>query len=387
MEEKVITLSDEILDSKNMLVMKLLHYFIIDKKYNPIIIQGADNEIWLENLDEDYKVIRIVTENIINDEQYKFDVFKTKRIIKKIKKKTFSFNVKTLSIFLNLDKSIVFEENKNLSSVRAEKEADIKKNKFIKDSFPDIKDKLKYTEEGMELFAKITSDINEHNIEDSEKAENIFKPKYPLITYILVVLNVLLYVFPIIYGNQLNFFSKFCLYGPYVRNGEYYRIITASFMHANIIHLICNMYALFILGSQLESFIGKFKFTIVYFFSAITASLMSMAFLKDGISVGASGAIFGIMGALLYFGFHYRVYLGNVIKTNLIPVILVNLSFGFLIDGVDNFAHIGGLIGGLLINIGLGVKYKTSTFERVNGLIVSALFVLFLGYVAFVLAK
>ncbi len=387
MEEKVITLSDEILDSKNMLVMKLLHYFIIDKKYNPIIIQGADNEIWLENLDEDYKVIRIVTEKIMNDEQYKFDVFKTKRIIKKIKKKTFSFNVKTLSIFLNLDKSIVFEENKNLSSVRAEKEADIKKNKFIKDSFPDIKDKLKYTEEGMELFAKITSDINEHNIEDSEKAENIFKPKYPLITYILVVLNVLLYVFPIIYGNQLNFFSKFCLYGPYVRNGEYYRIITASFMHANIIHLICNMYALFILGSQLESFIGKFKFTIVYFFSAITASLMSMAFLKDGISVGASGAIFGIMGALLYFGFHYRVYLGNVIKTNLIPVILVNLSFGFLIDGVDNFAHIGGLIGGLLINIGLGVKYKTSTFERVNGLIVSALFVLFLGYVAFVLAK
>ena len=387
MEEKVITLSDEILDSKNMLVMKLLHYFIIDKKYNPIIIQGADNEIWLENLDEDYKVIRIVTENIINDEQYKFDVFKTKRIIKKIKKKTFSFNVKTLNIFLNLDKSIDFEDNKNLSSIRAEKESDIKKNDFIKESFPDIKDKLKYTEEGIELFAKITSDINEHNIEDSEKAENIFKPKYPLITYILVVVNILLYVFPIIYGNQLGFFSKFCLYSSYVRDGEYYRLITSSFLHANILHLLCNMYALFILGSQLESFIGKFKFTVVYFFSAITASLLSMTFLKDGISVGASGAIFGIMGALLYFGFHYRVYLGNVIKTNLIPVILVNLAFGLLVDGVDNFAHIGGLIGGLLINIGLGVKYKTSTFEKVNGLIVSFIYLGFLVYTAFIISK
>ena len=93
------------------------------------------------------------------------------------------------------------------------------------------------------------------------------------------------------------------------------------------------------------------------------------------------------MGALLYFGFHYRVYLGNVIKTNLIPVILVNLSFGFIVDGVDNFAHIGGLIGGLLINIGLGVKYKTSTFEKVNGLIVSFIYLGFLVYTAFIFSK
>lgn len=387
MEEEAITLSEEVLDPKNMLVMKLLHYFIVDKKYNPIIIQGADNEIWLENLDEDYKVIRIVTENIRNDEQYKFDVFKTKRILKKIKKKTFSFSIKTLNIFLNLSKDVEFEEDKNLSSVRAEKEADIKKNEVIKKLFPDIKDKLKYTEEGMELFAKITSDINEHNIKDSEKAENIFKPKYPIITYILVVVNVLAYILPILYGKNVNFFSKFCMYAPYVRAGEYYRILTAGFLHANLIHLLCNMYALFILGSQLESFIGKFKFTIVYFFSAITASLMSMVFLKDGISVGASGAIFGIMGAILYFGFHYRVYLGNVIKTNLIPVILINLAFGFMIDGIDNFAHIGGLCGGLLINIGLGVKYKSTTFEKVNGLITSFLYLGFLVFVAFFMAK
>ena len=114
---------------------------------------------------------------------------------------------------------------------------------------------------------------------------------------------------------------------------------------------------------------------------------MSMIFLKDGISVGASGAIFGIMGALLYFGFHYRVYLGNVIKTNLIPVIVLNLMLGFLMDGIDNWAHIGGLIGGLLINIGLGVKYKTSTFEKINGLIVSFIYLGFLIFVSFYLAR
>ena len=78
--------NDILLDDKNVLTMKLLHYFITEKNYNPIILQGVDNEIWLENLDADCKVIRIVSGYIHNDEQYDFDVFKTKRILKKIKK-------------------------------------------------------------------------------------------------------------------------------------------------------------------------------------------------------------------------------------------------------------------------------------------------------------
>ena len=69
------------LDDNNTVVMKLLHYFITEKDYNPIILQGADNEIWLENMNEDYKVVRIVTERIYNDEQFTFDSFKTKRIL------------------------------------------------------------------------------------------------------------------------------------------------------------------------------------------------------------------------------------------------------------------------------------------------------------------
>lgn len=90
---------EQLLDSKNMLVMKLLHYFIIDKNYNPIILQGAENEIWLENLDEDYRIVRIVTGTILNEEQFGFDIFKTKRIMKKIRNKTFSFNLKNFKYF------------------------------------------------------------------------------------------------------------------------------------------------------------------------------------------------------------------------------------------------------------------------------------------------
>ena len=81
------------LDDKNVIVMKLLHYFITEKNYNPIILQGAENEIWLENMDEDYKIVRIVSNYIHNDEQFRFDMFKTKRIVKKIQKKTFSLHL------------------------------------------------------------------------------------------------------------------------------------------------------------------------------------------------------------------------------------------------------------------------------------------------------
>ena len=105
---------------------------------------------------------------------------------------------------------------------------------------------------------------------------------------------------------------------------------------------------------------------------------------SNNASIGASGAIFGLLGSLLYFGYHYRVYLGNVIKSQIIPLLILNLGIGFMFNGIDNFAHIGGLIGGTLITIGLGIKYKSSTFERVNGFIVSILYLIFCLYMTFV---
>ena len=118
-----------IMDDKNILVMKLLHYFIIDKNYNPIILQGVENEIWLENMDEDYKVVRIVSNYIHNDEQFNFDIFKTKRIVKKIKKKTLSFRMDTLSIFLDLGDNVSQDIHAipHVECVKINTEADFKK--------------------------------------------------------------------------------------------------------------------------------------------------------------------------------------------------------------------------------------------------------------------
>ena len=371
------------LDGKNIIVMKLLHYFITEKNYNPIILQGAENEIWLENMDADYKIVRIVSNYIHNKEQFDFDIFKTKRIVKKIKKKTLTFNINTLSIFLDLGDNVLLEPVKNVDCIKVNEEKDLVKNEIINTIYPDLSKKLKYSEEGIQLFIKITSDINKHNKSDAEKIDEVFKIKYPMITYILIAVNVIIYVASIFSGSYDTILEKFSIFAPLIRMGQYYRLLTGTFLHANILHLAFNCYALYVIGTQLESYLGKWRYIFVYLFSAITGALFSMIFGGNSISIGASGAIFGLMGSLVYFGYHYRVFLGNVIKSQILPLIFVNLLIGFMSEGIDNAAHVGGLIGGLLITKALGIKYKSTTMEKINGIVLSIIFLVFSIYMAF----
>ncbi len=370
---------------RNELVMKLLHYFITEKNYNPIILQGAENEIWLENMEGDYKIVRIVSNHIHNKEQLSFDLFKTKRIVKKIKKKTFSFRMNVLSIFTDIGDNVELIPIKNNTLIHVGSENDLMKYDSIKESFPDISKKLVQSEDDMQLYIKLTSDINKKNQRMNEEVEDVFKPKKPTITRILIIINVLIFLSLILGGN--NFYNRtlirFGMYAPYIRSGEIYRLITSVFLHANIFHLLFNCYALYVIGSQIESFMGKGKYLFIYFLSGISGSLLSMIFSGNSLSIGASGAIFGLLGSLLYFGYHYRVYLGNVIKSQIIPLILINLVIGTLSMGIDNFAHIGGLIGGILSTMAVGVKYKSSKSQIINGIVMSIIYFSFLVFMAF----
>ena len=373
------------LDSKNVLTMKLLHYFITEKNYNPIILQGVENEIWLENLNEDCKVVRIVSGYIHNNEQFQFDMFKTKRIIKKIKKKTFSFNMNVMSIFLDMGDNISDDINSNpkFMCIKVNDEEDIKKSDIIGKVFPDLSKKMKYSEEGLELFMKITGDINKHNKDDASKMEKLFKSKVPYITYFLMAVNCIFYFVPILFGQYNYVINMFCVHGPSVRNGDYYRLLTGIFLHGSIFHLFFNCYALKILGSQIESFLGRTKYIIIYLLSGLCGSLMSIAFGGGVASIGASGAIFGLMGSLLYFGYYYRVYLGNVVISQILPIVVLNLGLGFMMSGIDNAAHIGGLIGGICVSFMLGINDKSDKTNRITGTILTVVLTAFMVYLAF----
>ncbi len=367
-------------------VMKLLHYFITVKGYNPIVLHGAENEIWLENMDSDYRIVRIVSNYIHNDEQFKFDVFRTHQIVKKIKKQTFSLNMNTLSFFINLGDNVNIDKfnNSNNIVVNVKEIDDLKDNSVVMKSFPDIVDDTNFEETGIELFMKITEDINKKNEKDNSIASDIFKKKIPYITLGIILINFIIFLLTYLFGkgseDVITLVNFGALYKPLVLKGEYFRLFTCAFLHIGVWHLVINSYSLYIIGSQLESFLGRIKFLFVYLISALCGSLMSITF-GSHVSAGASGAIFGLLGSLLYFGYNYRVFLGNVMRSQIIPLIILNLTLGFLSAGIDNAAHIGGLVGGLLATMAVGLKHKSSTFEKVNGFVVLIIYILFLGYV------
>ena len=152
---------NEIKINKNdILIMNLVHYFITEKDYNPVILHGISDEIWLENLSNDYKIVRIVSHYIHNNEQLKFDRFKLKRILDNLKKKTFTLDMPILSIYTSLGEDVNLPEKQdNILSVLISKNSEIESEGLL-EIFPDIVEKTKHKEEGLDLIVKISDDIN-----------------------------------------------------------------------------------------------------------------------------------------------------------------------------------------------------------------------------------
>lgn len=380
-------MSEVVIQKKDDIVMRLIHYFITEKNYTPIVVRGVKDEVWLENDEGPYRIIRINSNYIHNEEQYKMDVFKIKSVMKQIKKKTLALKMNALNIFLDVNDDIKIKDEKNIDSVVLKDIEDVNK-KEITEVFPDINDKIIKGEGGLNLIINVTNDINEKTEKNNKIYEDTFKQKKVYITNLLISICVFIFALMVVKGaNPLGINGLLLyLFGANIKEavvgGEIFRLITSTFLHASLLHLLFNMYALYIIGNQLESYIGKIKFLIVYLVSAISGSLMSCVF-TTGISVGASGAIFGLLGSLLYFGYHYRLYLGSVLKSQIIPLILINLIFGFMDPRIDNASHIGGLIGGYLTTMALGIKGKSSKSDRINGIIVLVIYFTFMIYIVF----
>ncbi len=377
------------LKKNDQIMMSLVHYFVTKENYTPINVQGVKDEIWLENLEGPYRVIRISCNTIINDEQYKFDLFKMQHILKQIKKKTLSFKVNALNICLDISKNVILDSRANIETINVKSIQDAKKNKDLTMIFPLMKEELMESKDSLDLIVNVTNDINAKTEKENTLFAKIFSPKKIIVTHILIILCIIAFVAMTFIGNgSTDVFTllKFgANYYPLVKAGEVWRLITSAFLHIGLMHLLVNMYSLFVIGSQVENFLGKWKMTMIYIMSALSGSLLSIALHTDTISAGASGAIFGLMGALLYFGYHYRLYLNDALRKQIIPVILINLVIGFaLVKGIDNAAHIGGLFGGYLTAMALGIEGKTTKQNMINGWIVLSLYIIFLSLIIFV---
>jgi membrane associated rhomboid family serine protease len=142
-----------------------------------------------------------------------------------------------------------------------------------------------------------------------------------------------------------------------VAHGDYWRLLTAAFLHYGPIHLGLNMLALYWFGTPVEQYLGRFRFLLVYLVSGLAGSAGALLVTPDSPTVGASGAIFGIMGAALVLERQGAYVLGG----NAIGIILINLVFSFTIANISKGGHIGGLVGGALCMLAL------SRFGRGHG--------------------
>lgn len=370
------------INNRDLLVMNLVHYFMIEKNYSPVVVHGVNDEIWLENMEEDYKIVRIVSKYIHNKEQLGFDKFRSKRITKELKKKTLTLKMPVLSIYTDVGDTVELCNDESSDRVLVEKEKDIK-NPTLVEVFPDIVEKTKHEEKGIELFLKFTNDINNNNTVKASKLDKIFSIKKPIITYAIIAICVIVFILMGGSTDGKTLLSFGANLGLLVKQGEIYRLLTCAFVHIGIIHLVVNMYSLYVVGSQVENFYGKIKYLLIYLISAVCGSILSIGFNDNVISAGASGAIFGLLGAILYFGVKYRTYLGQTIKSQVIPIILINLVIGFTTPGIDNAAHIGGLLGGVLSAMALGINEQQDKSSKLNGIILLLIYIAFIVYFAF----
>jgi len=374
-----------LMSEKDEILMSLVHYFITEENYTPIVVKGAKDEIWLENMDGPYRVIRINSNHIHNEEQFKFDILKTKSVLRQIKRKTFSMSINILNIFLDINK-LPEDDIKHMDLIKIDNLKSVPENKVLSSAFKKIKTNLSTEEIDIEEIIRKTEDVNHKTEKKNKVYEDIFKPKPIVVTKIIMLVCIMYFAIMFIRtkGNisAANLLDYGANYRELVKSGEWYRLFSSIFVHASILHLLLNMYVLKVVGYQLESYLGKVKYLIVFIISGLCGSLFSLIFTK-AVSVGASGAIFGLLGSLLYFTYHYRLVLGNSLVHEVIPVIVINLLIGLAIPGIDMMAHVGGLVGGFLTTMALGIPGKDNKSANINGFICLALLIGFLSYIVF----
>lgn len=201
------------------------------------------------------------------------------------------------------------------------------------------------------------------------------RKEFPLITVVLAVVNTVVFLILACMGDTESatyMLERGALYPEMVvQNGEWYRLFTCTFLHFGAAHLGNNMLLLVLAGMHLERAMGKLRYTILYLLSGIGSSVLSLLWMirsgEAAVSAGASGAIFGIIGALIWVAIRNKGRFEGLTTKGLVFMAALSLYYGFTSTGIDNWGHIGGLISGFILAILLYRKKQacTDTFHRV----------------------
>ncbi len=186
----------------------------------------------------------------------------------------------------------------------------------------------------------------------------------PVLTYVLIAVNVLIYLLTLLTGDLLYILGALIPVLAF-EYGQWWRLLSAAFLHAGLMHIAFNMYALYVLGRRLEQLFGTARFALIYGLALLGGSVFVMLFARwDSLGVGASGAILGLLGALVSYFWHYQKYLhdGRQQLWDLVSNALINLAIGFL-PQVSLWAHLGGFAVGALVGWLLLPRYRLRDYQ------------------------
>ena len=201
------------------------------------------------------------------------------------------------------------------------------------------------------------------------------------VTALLLSINVTIFIVMVVSSGSIASFSGQTLirwganYGPLTLSGDYWRLLTAAFVHANPFHILVNCWGLWSLGQLCERLFGKWQTLLIYVLTGVGGSLLSIAYDNNRLSVGASGALFGIVGALivgLKFG-DLALSAGQrrSMLSSLISVVVLNFMLGTF-GGIDNMCHLGGFVTGLLVGLPLGAFARKHQLLQLGTFVVTA---------------
>lgn len=189
-------------------------------------------------------------------------------------------------------------------------------------------------------------------------------PQAHFTTILILMINVGLFIATELYARSLGQAGALLVfggkYGPSIWQGhEYWRLVTAGFLHGSILHIAMNSWVLYDLGAQVEEVFGTARFLVIYFVGTVVGFYLS-AKMNMGLSIGSSAGIMGLIGAMIAFGVTNRSSVGRAIRGFYVRWLVYGMALGLLISGIDNWAHIGGVAGGFAIAYVAGVPVRAS---------------------------
>lgn len=380
------------------LMYQLAYKLVNEEQYEMLHINPKSNEVWLEKQSrQSSKLIRIVQRGFDWKNHLKKDIASVFKRVKLMNKHFIGKEIDVSNIYVTEHEPVDSWNELKQPMVMKDKKP-IKMNVFYitnENRYDEEKRLLKQLDVGVvldedfpsEIVQKTTVQQYKHILvnflnEKNNQIKRTFSYGKARITFLLIFINLIIFFMLELNGGSTNIETlvKYgAKYNPAIIAGEWWRIISSMFLHIGALHLFMNMLAIYYLGTAVERIYGSTRFVIIYFISGIIGGLTSFAF-NTHIAAGASGALFGLFGALLYFGVIHKQLFYQTMGKSVIFILLINLAFGFLVPQIDMGAHVGGLIGGFIAAAIASLPYQkhSVTLHRMLGVISFLIIIIFL---------